>query len=32
MIIYGAGHGEALRVMLQSHPRFEVVELGTILK
>ena len=32
IIIYGAGHGEALRVMLQSHPRFEVVELNTVLK
>lgn len=32
MIIYGAGHGEALRGVLQSHPRIELVELSTILK
>lgn len=32
LIIYGAGHGEALRTMLQSHPKFEIVELDTVLK
>lgn len=32
LVIYGSGHIQALRTMFESNPRFEIVEVSTILK